>query len=362
MKKRVIVPFFIAHQGCPHQCVFCDQRAITGSSGTPPTAAEILDTVNTWRSSARTDTVEVAFYGGTFTALPVNDQKRLLAPLQPLLRSGEVCSIRVSTRSDALVGKILVFLRDLGVDLVELGIQSMDDAVLDRAGRGHLAVHCEKAFSLLRDAGIRVGAQLMPGLPGDSATGAIESLRRLLPLRPDLLRIYPAVVLAGTELARLYRDGSYRPLSIDEAVRICKVMLQVAEVAGVPVIRVGLHPSDDLSASGEVLAGPYHPAFRQLAEGERWYDLLILLCAPFPEGEELEISVSPARVSDLSGQKRINVKRMETACPVRLRRIRADASLGRDDIVIRGRSETISANLLRELRYNSSMIAIKECA
>ncbi|HZV81106.1 MAG TPA: radical SAM protein [Geobacteraceae bacterium] len=362
MKKRVIVPFFISHQGCPHQCVFCDQRAITGSNGSPPTAVELLETIGEWRRSAHADTVEVAFYGGTFSALPADFQERLLSPLQPLLRSGEVCSVRVSTRPDSLDERKVGFLRDFGVDLVELGIQSMDDAVLAHAGRGHLAVHSEKAFALLRRAGIRVGAQLMPGLPGDSATGAVESLQRLLPLRPDLLRIYPAVVLKGTELARLYRAGSYRPLSIDEAVRICKVMLQVAAVAGITVIRVGLHPSDDLTASGELLAGPYHPAFRQLAEGERWYDLLNLLCTRFSGGEELDISVSPVSVSDLAGQKRINVRRIEAAYPVRLRGMQTDASLGRDDIVIRGRSATISANLVRDLRYNSSMIAIKECA
>ncbi len=362
MKKRVIVPFFISHQGCPHRCVFCDQRAITGSAGTPPSARELLDTVGQWRRSANGEPVEVAFYGGTFTALPREVREGLLAPLQPLLRRGDVCSIRVSTRPDALDEGVVSSLRDFGVGLVELGIQSMDDAVLARAGRGHCAAHSEKAFALLRGAGIRVGAQLMPGLPGDSAAGAVASLRRLLPLRPDLLRIYPAVVLEGTELARLYRTGGYRPLSMDDAVRICKVMLQEAAVAGVPVIRVGLHPGDDLAASGAVLAGPYHPAFRQLAESERWYDLLALVCAPFPEGDELEVSVSPARVSDLAGQKRCNIRRMEAVHPFRVRRILGDASLGRDDLVIRGVSATINVNLVRDLRYNSSMNAIRENA
>lgn len=362
MSKRVIVPFFISHQGCPHHCVFCNQRAITGRSGLLPTAAEIVSTVSEWRRSANTEAVEVAFYGGTFTALPVELQGRLLAPLRPLLNSGEVSSVRVSTRPDALDEKKISFLRDAGVELVELGIQSMDDDVLSRSGRGHLASHSERAFAMLRVAGMRVGAQLMPGLPGDSPAGAIESLRRLLPLRPELLRIYPAVVLKGTELARLYKAGSYRPLSIDEAVGVCKVMLQMAAMAGITVTRAGLHPTDDLTSSGELLAGPYHPAFRQLAEGERWYDLLTLLCAPFRGDEELEISVSPTRISDLAGQNRANLRRMEAAYPVRLRRIQPDPSLGRDDIIIRSRSATISANLLRDLRYNNSMNAVKECA
>jgi len=360
--KRVIVPFFISHQGCPHQCIFCDQRAITGVSGRLPSAGEIVQKVEDWLLSAQAGSVEVAFFGGTFTALPAESMEMLLAPLQPLLRSGKVSCIRVSTRPDALDGSIVTFLSNYGVNLVELGVQSMDDTVLARAGRGHMAAHCETAFSLLRSAGMRVGAQLMPGLPGDAPEGAIESLRRVLRLRPDLLRIYPAVVLKGTELARLYRSGSYLPLSLDEAVRICKVMLQMAAVAGIPVVRVGLHPGDDLTSGGELLAGPYHPAFRQLAEGERWYDLLTILCAGFAGGEELEIRVAPARVSDLVGHKRINVRRIEASYPVRLRQIHADSFLASDDIVVRGESISIKSNLVKDLRYSSSMIAAKENA
>jgi len=362
VSRRVIVPFFISHQGCPHQCVFCDQRAITGFSGSLPTASEIVRTVRDWLRSSQSDSVEVAFYGGTFTALPIEQIERLLAPLQPLLCSGEVSSVRVSTRPDALNDGIVTLLRTSGVRLVELGVQSMDDTVLSRSGRGHTAAQCEAAFAMLRGAGLRVGAQLMPGLPGDTPEGAIESLRRLLPMRPELLRIYPAVVLKGTVLASLYRSGAYLPLSIDDAVRICKVILQMAAMEGIPVIRVGLHPGDDLASGGELLAGPYHPAFRQLAEGERWYDLLTLLCAGFSGGEELEIQVAPANVSDLVGHKRTNVRRIEASYPIRVRRINADHSLGSGDVVVKGKSTNINANIIRLLRYNTSMIAIKEHA
>jgi len=360
--KKVIVPFFISHQGCPHQCIFCDQRVISGASGRLPGAAEIHATVTAWRHSAQVDSVEVAFYGGTFTALPLATQKMLLAPLGPLLRCGEVSSIRVSTRPDALDDGVIAILLEHGVDLVELGIQSMDDRVLSLAGRGHTALQTESAFTLLRRAGLRVGAQLMPGLPGDTAEGAIESLRRLLPFQPDLLRIYPAVVLKGTELARMYGNGAYQPLSLDEAVSVCKVMLQMAAVAGIPVIRVGLHPGDGLTSSGDLLAGPYHPAFRQLAEGERWYDLLSLLCDDLKEDGELEIHVSAERVSDLVGHKRSNLRRLEAAYPVRFSRVRTDCSLGSDDIVVSGRSARLNANIVSHLRYNNSMIAVKESA
>lgn len=360
--KRVIVPFFIAHQGCPHHCVFCDQRAISGRSGSLPTSAELVRAVRAWRQSAKAAAVDVAFYGGSFTALPTEVQEQLLAPLQPLRESGEVRAIRVSTRPDALDRTIVQTLRGAGVTLVELGIQSMDDSVLTRAGRGHLAAHVEEAFQLLQSGGMGVGAQLMPGLPGDSPDGAIESLRRLLPLRPEMLRIYPAVVLKGTELARLYQTGGYRPLSLEAAVNICKVMLQMAAIAGIPVIRAGLQPTDDLTTAGQVLAGPYHPAFRQLAEGERWFDLLRLLCAGFRGDDELEISVAPARLSDVVGQKRINVRRIEEMYSLRLRRLHGDPSLGNDEMIIKGRTSTTNANLIKDLRYNSSMYAVKERA
>lgn len=361
MSRRIIVPFFISHRGCPHQCVFCDQRVITGVSGPLPTAGEIVQKVGDWRRSACADSVEVAFYGGTFTALTAAEMEMLLAPLQSMLRSGEVSSVRVSTRPDSLDGGTARFLRDSGVRLVELGVQSMDDTVLERAGRGHTAAQSVAAFNLLRGAGLRVGAQLMPGLPGDTPAGAVESLRRLLPLQPDLLRIYPAVVLKGTELARLYLAGVYRPLTVNEAVRICKVMLQVAAVAGIPVIRAGLHPGDDL-LGGDILAGPYHPAFRQLAEGERWYDLLSLLCDDFAEGGDLEIRVAPTRVSDLVGHKRTNLRRIEASYPVRFRRIHADSTLGRDEVVAMGRDMSVKRSIIEKLCYDSSMNAVREIA
>lgn len=357
--KRVIVPFFIPHQGCPHQCVFCDQRAISGKSA-PLAESEIVETIGRWRAFSASRSVEVAFYGGTFTALPIYLQERLLAPLQPMLRSGEVSSLRVSTRPDALDRERVSFLRDRGVELVELGVQSMDDAVLRLAGRGHLAAHCEEAFDLLKCAGMKVGVQLMPGLPGDTAAGAINSLRRLLPLCPDLLRIYPAIVLKGTELATLYADGRYSPLTMDGAVSICKVMLHDAAVAGVRVIRVGLHHSEEFASGGEVIAGPYHPAFRQLADGERWHDLLALVCADFAVGDELEVSVSPARVSDLVGQKRFNLRRIEDRFRVRFRRVCGEASLGFDEIVISSGSMTVMDNILKRLRYDVSMNVSKE--
>ena len=349
--KTVIVPFFISHQGCPHQCIFCDQKTITGSSGALPAPAELLAAVRTWRRTSRAESVEVAFYGGSFTLLPRQQQQGLLEPLQPLLQSGEVSSIRISTRPDAVDSATVRFLRGSGVSLVELGVQSMDDRVLESAGRGHTAQDTIDAFASLRAEGIRAGAQLMPGLPGESARGAIASFRKLLSLRPDLLRIYPAVVLQGTELAGMYQQGSYRPLPLEEAVAICKVMLQDAGLAGIPVIRVGLQPTAELSSGAEVIAGPYHPAFRQLAQGERWFDLLQLLTGEFSPGAELTLYTSRAELSDVAGQKRRNIIRLEQLSRFSVAAVHADDSLSAGTLRITAPGHSVHGDMLRDLNY-----------
>lgn len=349
--KRVIVPFYISHQGCPHQCVFCDQKVITGSSGILPAADEILTAVREWRRSSGAEPVEAAFYGGSFTLLSRRQQQALLEPLQPLLQSGEVASIRVSTRPDAVDATTAGFLRESGVSLVELGVQSMDDRALELAGRGHTALDTIAAFAALRAAGVIVGAQTMPGLPGESGEGAIASFRRLLALRPDLVRIYPAVVLQGTGLARMYQQGDYLPLTLEEAVRVCKIMLHDADCAGIPVIRVGLQPTDELSSGSEVIAGPYHPAFRQLAQGERWFDLLQVLGREFSPGTELTISTAMTEVSDVVGQKRRNIFRLERLSGLQVAAVYGDDALTAGTIRITGAGQTVHGDLLRDLNY-----------
>ncbi len=349
--KRVIVPFFISHQGCPHQCVFCDQKAITGVAGTLPQPDEILRRIEAWRISAGAESVEVAFYGGTFTALSACQQQSLLQPLQPLLASGRVAAIRLSTRPDKVDAATARFLREAGVCLVELGVQSLDDNVLAAAGRGHAALDTVAAFATLRAAGLQVGAQMMPGLPGESAAGAIGSFRRVLALKPDLLRIYPTVVLKGTALAKMYQQGEYTPLSLDAAVNLCKIMLQDAALAAIPVIRAGLQPTDDLAAGATVLAGPFHPAFRQLAEGGRWYDLLQILVRRLDGNAGLTIHVSPPRVADVVGQQRRNIIRLEKLSGIKVAGVTADSTLTAGAIRISDNRHSISGDILRDLTY-----------
>ena len=229
--RKVTVPFFISHQGCSHTCVFCDQRAISGSAGDIPAAEDILSKIEAWRRTAGERPLEVAFFGGSFTAMPVAVQEQLLQPLQGLLAAGEIMSVRISTRPDCIDDETVRQLSQSGITTIELGVQSMDDAVLALSGRGHTAGDTIRASSILRDTGMRVGMQLMPGLPGDSPAAARASLASVLSLAPAFLRIYPLLVLANTPLAEAYRSGAFSPWSLATAVDLCKVLLQTAEQA-----------------------------------------------------------------------------------------------------------------------------------
>jgi histone acetyltransferase (RNA polymerase elongator complex component) len=332
--RPVVVPFFISHLGCPHRCVFCDQEKIAGSPGVLPDRREILQKIEQYRESAPDRELEVAFYGGTFTALPKADQELLLGALQPPLQSGTVSSIRLSTRPDAVDAGVAAFLWSMGVRTVELGVQSMDEEVLTLSQRGHTVPEVERAVVALREAGLSVGIQLMPGLPGDTYERSLESLDRVLALSPDFLRIYPTLVISGTDLAELYTTGKYQPQTLDQAVALCKRMLLRCRRGGVPVIRLGLQPTAELESPGTLLAGPYHPAFGQLVESELYYDLARGMVATLPRGTRVALAVSPGRTSDFVGQKRRNVMRLREELEVEVAAVVEDAALGLGEIAL----------------------------
>lgn len=351
--KPLIVPFFISHKGCPHQCVFCNQVKIAGSGGDLPTAGELLDRIAAYRASGRRKSVEVAFYGGTFTSLPRPVLEQLLLPLQPLLSRGEIDSIRVSTRPDSIDAGIAEFLVRMGVRTVELGVQSMDDDVLALSGRGHTAAHTTEACRTLQAAGVAVGMQLMPGLPGDSEEKALASFNGCLSLRPDFLRIYPTLVIVGTELATLYETGRYAPLSLDKAVRLCKIMLHAALAADINVIRIGLQPTEELETSGTVLAGPFHPAFRQLVESSLCYDLLTRLTGDIASEETVTIACAPSRVSDITGQRQGNLKRLLAERGVKVSAVVADPTLSCREILVKYGQMKKKGNIVHDLDYRT---------
>ncbi len=307
----MIIPFFITHAGCPHQCVFCNQKNITGEQ-TAPEPSSLPQQIERYLGTLAADgQVHIAFYGGSFTALPPDVQRSYLEEVQPFLASGRVASIRLSTRPDSITPDILAVLKQYGVATIELGVQSMDDVVLTRSGRGHTSADTRKAFNLLRARCFIIGLQLMPGLPGDAPETFQETVSQVIALRPDFVRIYPALVIKDTPLAELYRTGRYAPLSLDDAVQLCHKAVARFEQAGIEVIRIGLQPTEKLERPGTIIAGPWHPAFRQLVESSRFLEKIFSLLASGDQEDTVTLLVNPADLSTVIGQKRRNIREIK---------------------------------------------------
>jgi len=298
-----LYPFFLPHAGCPHRCLFCRQES-TGEGGAP-SPAEVAGQLD--RLLPPSGDGEVAFYGGTFTLLPRRQQAAYLEAVAPFVRSGRVEGVRISTRPDAVSEGCAEWLAGQGVSTVELGCQSFSPTVLRLSGRGHGPLAAADAALRLRQAGLGLGLQLMPGLPGGDRREAIESLAAALALRPDFIRIYPTVVLLGTALAQLYVSGTYRPFGLEQAVACCAEMLWRCEKAEIPVIRMGLQATPELDSAQLLVAGPYHPAFGQLVRSRLWLRALI-------RGRQLtgafRAAVHPSDMSDALGHRRSNLLEM----------------------------------------------------
>ncbi len=263
-KKQLIIPVFMPSAGCPAICVFCSQKDITGAHGLP-SIEDITATVNAYLSTWSGNGIrELAFYGGTFTGLPRDSQEKYLNLAAGLVAMGRVQRIRVSTRPDYVSPEIAALLGAYGVTTVELGVQSMSDEVLLLSKRGHTSGHTEEAVGILKQAGIGVGAQIMPGLPGDTFETITGTARQIVKLAPDFVRIYPCLVLKNTELHEMHLRGEFKPWGIDDMLGVCKEVYGLFKDAGIPVIRWGLQDTEALRES--LVAGPYHPSFRQAVE------------------------------------------------------------------------------------------------
>ncbi len=301
------VAFFIPHRGCPHRCSFCDQRAISGEGEllTPEMVGEKL--AEAFSRPLPPDATEIAFFGGSFTCLPRGEMTGFLEAAFPYVRAGKCRGVRISTRPDGISGEILDILARYGVSAVELGAQSLDDKVLQINGRGHTAETVRNAARLIREypgAPFSLGLQIMTGLPGEDAESRALTERAVLDIRPDTLRLYPTVVIRGTELARRMEEGEYRPPGLEETVAFAAPMLERYEKAGIRIIRAGLHASRELEA--EMLGGAYHPAFRELCQSELFRQKLERALAGQPKGSGI-LHVHPRFVSIAAGQKRKNL-------------------------------------------------------
>ncbi len=260
-----IIPIFIPHAGCPHQCVFCNQKTISGQKTAAVEGAK--EQINRWLEWVKPSVEnEAAFYGGSFTGLDLALQKELLTLTDELLAKKIIGSVRLSTRPDYIDKGRLELLGAHGVKLVELGVQSLDDAVLEKAERGHTAEQVTKAVALLKSYGFKVGVQLMVGMPKQDFASVKATVEQVLALKPDIARIYPLLVIKGTPLAKSYEAGEFVPLSLEEAVRQSAYVYKQLSEAGVKIIRVGLQADDELCAEGNIIAGPFHPAMGELVQ------------------------------------------------------------------------------------------------
>jgi len=305
--KRNIIPVFVPHLGCPNNCVFCNQRKISGSS-TPANAETvkkaILDGIEKIPENSN---IQLAFYGGSFTAIPVEEQNELLDAALPFLHDGALTSLRLSTRPDSIDAQTLVRLKESGVQTIELGAQSMCDEVLEASGRGHTALQTETATRLVKEYGFELILQMMTGLPEDTKERALETAKRIIALRPDGVRIYPTVIIENTPLCDMWRAGTYKEHTVEDAAEICAEILPMFEKAEIPVIRLGLNPTEELS-DGAAVAGAYHPAFGELVVSRILLDKARLLLKDNPHRENVTLYVNKSDVSAMIGQKRSNIK------------------------------------------------------
>jgi histone acetyltransferase (RNA polymerase elongator complex component) len=314
MTMPLIIPIFIMHQGCPHRCSFCNQQKAAGPYPKDISEAFFRETVlaHLRHGKKKAGPVQIAFYGGNFTGMAAPDQTRLLEYAKPYLENGSVEAVRISTRPDCIDQEQLDRLKKYGVQIVEIGAQSLVDDVLKQANRGHGAKDVDDAVRLLKANGMQIGIHLMAGLPGDGPEGFAHSVRHTISLKPHMVRIHPTLVFAGTALAQDYRNGNYEPLSLDEAVSICKLALQQFAAAEIPVIRIGLQTTPEMEREGTVIAGPYHPAFRSLVESSLFFDRASTLLSQGDFlGKTVVFSVSPRDDSSFRGWRNENLRNLQ---------------------------------------------------
>ena len=316
MKKEYIIPIFVPHLGCPNSCTFCNQKTISGQAK-QVTAKEVKETIEYYLSNFKDDNkyVEVAFFGGSFTGIEEEVQEELLQAAFDFIKQKKVNSIRISTRPDYIDKKILKRLKKYKVKTIELGVQSTNDYILARCQRGHTFEDVKKASKLIRWYGFNLGHQMMVGLPDSTRIDEINTTKSLIKLKPKIVRIYPVLVIKGTKLEEEYRNNEYIPLTVNQAVERCKEIVTLFNKKNIRVIRIGLQNTNTIDEPGhnesEVVAGPYHPAFRQLVESSMWYDSVVEEIKQFNTKVKLvQVRANPVNINNIIGHKKENIEKL----------------------------------------------------
>ena len=316
MKKQYIIPIFVPHLGCPNDCVFCNQKSISGQTK-QVTKDDVKTIIEEHLKYIKEDSiVEVAFFGGSFTGIEEEKQIELLSTAYEFVKSKRIDSIRISTRPDYINKEVLKRLKKYKVKTIELGVQSANDYILKKAGRGHTFEDVKKASKLIRLYGFKLGHQMMVGLPESTKLDEINTAKQLIKLKPKMVRIYPVLVIKGTDLEKQYNEGKYKPLTVVQAVEISKELVKMFSKKKIDVIRIGLQPTDTISEpnskNSEVVAGPFHSAFRQLVESGMWYDVIVDKIKKLnTKVREVEVIVNPQDVNNVVGQRRENISNLK---------------------------------------------------
>ncbi len=338
MKKQYIIPIFVPHLGCPNDCIFCNQKSISGQKKnmTKEEANEIIEKY--LKSIEKEDAeVEIAFFGGSFTAIEEKEQEELLQVAYKYIKEGKVSSIRISTRPDCIDKKTLKRLKKYKVKTIELGVQSANNYILQRSNRGHSFEDVKKASKLIRWYGFELGHQMMVGLPESTRIDEINTAKALIKLKPKIVRIYPVLVVKATKLEKEYKEGSYEPLPLIQAIEICKELVNMFNKKKISIIRIGLQTTDEIAnpdkEKSEVIAGPYHPAFRQLVESGLWYDAIVYKIKQLNvKVKEVEVRINPIDVNNVIGHKKENIIKLKETYDV-------DLVLKQDESIKQGKSK-----------------------
>lgn len=305
--KHYNIPIFIVHYGCPHICVFCNQKKITGVE-TNITPKDIDEIIKEYLKTLPEDSYkEVAFFGGSFTGIPIKLQKQYLEVVQPYIKSKKINGIRMSTRPDYINRKILELLAEYNVTTIELGVQSFDNEVLEKSERGYKNEVIYQASNLIKEYKFNLGIQIMPGLPGSNTKKDFQSIKEILKIHPNEVRIYPTLIINETELENMYIRKEYNPLELETAVEMVVPMVALLELNDIKIIRTGLQPSDDLREDGVIIGGPFHPAFRELVETEIYYKFFKII---LKDTEKIVVECNEKNVSRIIGIKKKNKVRL----------------------------------------------------
>ena len=338
MKKEYIIPIFVPHLGCPNNCTFCNQKKISGQTKMV-TSQDVKDTIEYYLKNFKDDHkyVEVAFFGGSFTAIETEKQIELLEAVQDYIQNKKVHSIRVSTRPDCIDKAVLKRLKKYHVKTIELGVQSMNNYILSKCKRGHTAEDVEKASKLIRRYGFVLGHQMMVGLPESTKQDEINTAKDLIKLKPEIVRIYPVLVIKDTELAHEYEKGEYMPLTVGQAVERCKEIVDLFNRKKITVIRIGLQNTEEITdpslKESSVVAGPYHPAFRQLVESSMWYDSIVNKIKKVnAKVKKVKIIANDKDVNNIIGHKKENISKLKEVYDV-------DVVIEKDDNIKQGKFE-----------------------